>query len=395
MRLPQGRPRRSARLRRAHAAARALLLGLALASTTGCGAPSVAPPPPSASPPLHGPLDLRPAPSPALDPIASDAPLTPDAALDPAWAEILAEGAVRADDAGEITFTFDDGPAEEPWLTPEVLRLLREHHVRATFFLTGSRLLGRDRLADARRAIARRILAEGHLVGNHALDHRDLSRERRGEAWIRREIDESAGLIERVSGARPHWFRPPYGKLGPTAIEVLRARGDELALWSIDGHDVAETDPERLARRICGQLQFAGQGIVLLHDLRPASVQALAIVLQWLDRRRTDPAIGAVVPAEAPERFRVVDLPTFLAHAAARPHREGRHALYLARRSRMEAALGRASTPVDSSDVPDALGSPTALSAPPGEGSADREGESPKVGVALAPLVPERTRHVR
>lgn len=277
----------------------------------------------------RGPLDLRP--TPGLGPIelGLGAPQPDPGAADPAWAEILAQGGI---DSGEVTFTFDDGPAEEPWLTPEVLRLLREHRVHGAFFLTGSRLEGRDSLSEARREVARRIAREGHLLGNHALDHRDLSRERRGEAWIHREIERSAALLEATTGVHTRWFRPPYGKLGPTAQALLRARGDQLVLWAIDGQDVSETDPERLARRICGQLQFAGQGIVLLHDLRPSSVQALGIVLQWLERHRRDPALGT--------GFSVVDLPTFLAHAALRPHREGRDELYQARLARMRASLG-------------------------------------------------------
>jgi peptidoglycan/xylan/chitin deacetylase (PgdA/CDA1 family) len=302
------------------------------------------------APAPRGPLDLRP--TPGLGPIelGLGATAPEPGAADPAWAEILAQGGI---DAGEVTFTFDDGPAEEPWLTPEVLRLLRDHRVRGTFFLTGSRLEGRDRLSDARREVARRIAREGHLLGNHALDHRDLSRERRGEPWIRREIERSAELIEATTGVRSRWFRPPYGKLGPTAQALLRTRGDELVLWAIDGQDVTESDPERLARRLCGQLQFAGQGIVLLHDLRPSSVQALGIVLQWLERHRRDPALGT--------GFSIVDLPTFLAHAALRPHREGREALYQARLARMHAALGDAggrAAPRDARDAPDALEEP-------------------------------------
>lgn len=320
-------------------------LGLAF----GCG--STRPPPVDvASPAPRGPLDLRPAPGLGPIELGLGAPTQVPASADPAWADTLAQGAV---DSGEVTFTFDDGPAEEPWLTPEVLRLLREHRVHGAFFLTGSRLEGRDRLAEARREVARRIAREGHLLGNHALDHRDLSRERRGVGWIQREIERSAELIEATTGVRPRWFRPPYGKVGPTAEALLRARGDELVLWAIDGQDVAVSDPERLARRICGQLQFAGQGIVLLHDLRPSSVQALGLVLQWLDHHRRDAANGT--------GFSVVDLPTFLAHAAARPHREGRAELYQARLARMHAALG--DDPPRPSARP-ARGAPDALEAP-------------------------------
>ncbi len=337
-----------------------LVLLVAVASALGCGSARPQPVELRASTP-RGPLDLRP--PPGLGPIELGlGPTAPArAAADPAWAEILAEGGV---DSGEVTFTFDDGPAEEPWLTPEVLRLLGEHHVRGAFFLTGSRLEGRDRLAEARREVARRIAREGHLLGNHALDHRDLSRERRGAAWIRREIERSAELIEATTGVAPRWFRPPYGKLGPTAEALLRARAEELVLWTIDGQDVTESDPDRLAQRICGQLQFAGQGVVLLHDLRPSSVQALGIVLQWLDRHPRDPALGT--------GFRIVDLPTFLAHAAARPHAEGRAELYQARLAlmprpraplrgeggRASAATREASSAREAPEAPDARGEP-------------------------------------
>jgi peptidoglycan/xylan/chitin deacetylase (PgdA/CDA1 family) len=249
-------------------------------------------------------------------------PWNPEVDLDRAG--ILAEGAVGS---GEIVLTFDDGPAPET--TSEVLRILEAHRVKATFFLTGSRLAGSGVVAEVDRAVARAIVAAGHSVGNHGLDHEALDDRRRRAHRGRRsasrdhgiadpvavrihdQIETSARLIAQVTGVEPRWFRPPYGVLGPIAREILARRRDELVMWTIDAQDVRESDPKKIAARLVAQIAFARQGIVLLHDLRPPSVKALALLLDWLASHPRDEARGT--------GYAVVDLPTYLAHAAARP----------------------------------------------------------------------------
>jgi peptidoglycan-N-acetylglucosamine deacetylase len=144
----------------------------------------------------------------------------------------------------------------------------------------------------------------GHTIGNHGLDHVPLD-DALGEAWIAFQIEGSASSIARATGVMPHFFRPPYGRLGPIARRVISARNDELVLWTLDAQDTIETDPQRIAHRLEQQLLFAGQGVVLLHDLRSSSVRALAILLDWIDRH---------------PRFSLVGLETFLEHAAAHPY---------------------------------------------------------------------------
>jgi len=243
-------------------------------------------------------------------------------------AGILAEG---AEGSGEIALTFDDGPCADT--TTEVLRILSAHKVRATFFLTGRRLAGSGVVAELHRGIARAIVAGGHVIGNHALDHLVLD-DKRGEAWCEAQIAESADRIAEATGVLPHYFRPPFGKLGKVAQRIVAARNDELVTWTIDAQDAqskstgsGDVDAERLARRLVAQLLFAGQGIVLLHDLRPSSVRALAILLDWLDAHPRNEATGA--------GFSVVDLPTYLAHAAARPYPQKTRAELLHARERM------------------------------------------------------------
>lgn len=248
----------------------------------------------------------------AVDPTVVDAaalpsvvgPLPYNAEADPHRAGILAEG---AESSGEIALTFDDGPAAET--TSEVLRILAAHKVKGAFFLTGRRLEGPSVVADMNRAMARAIVAAGHTLGNHGLDH--LAVNKQDPAWNLLQIEESARLITEATGTPVRYFRPPYGKLGAAAQSILVSRRDELVMWTIDAQDTRATDPERLTARLIAQLVYAGQGIVLLHDLRGPSVRALSLLLDWLAAHPRDAARGT--------GYTVVDLPTYLAHAAARP----------------------------------------------------------------------------
>jgi peptidoglycan/xylan/chitin deacetylase (PgdA/CDA1 family) len=242
-----------------------------------------------------------------LDPSSFSGNLTPapfNPGADADLAGILAEGAVSS---GEIALTFDDGPGAET--TSEVLRILAAHRVKGAFFLTGERLAGSGVVPEMNRGIARAIAAAGHTIGNHGLDH--VSVHGRDASWITFQIEESARLIGAASGVPVRYFRPPYGKIGPFAQSLLAQRRDELVMWTIDAQDTRERDPEKLAARLIAQIAYAGQGVVLLHDLRGPSVRALALLLDWLESHPRDDERGI--------GYRIVDLPTYLAHAAARP----------------------------------------------------------------------------
>lgn len=260
--------------------------------------PTISAPAVSAGPEVVPPTVLAPADlTPKILPVHN-----PTADLDKAG--MLAEG---AEDSGEIALTFDDGPAAETTL--EVLRILAAHKVKGAFFLTGRRLEGNGVVAEMNRGVARAIAAAGHTLGNHALDH--LAVNRKDPAWNQFQIEQSASAILAATGRPVHYFRPPFGKVGGPAREILAARGDELVMWTLDAQDTRETDPEKLCARLVGQLLFAGQGIVLLHDMRGSSVRALALFLEWIEAHPRDPGKGT--------GYTVVDLPTYLAHAAERP----------------------------------------------------------------------------
>lgn len=125
-----------------------------------------------------------------------------------------------------ICLTFDDGPAEQ--FTEQVLDILREHQVPATFFVCGKN-------AEKHPDLLHRIMAEGHEVGNHTYSHPFLyfkSRRRMAE-----EIDRTQAIIEGLTGFRPSIFRPPYGARWFGLIPTLRERNMHVVLWSATGYD--------------------------------------------------------------------------------------------------------------------------------------------------------------
>ena len=155
---------------------------------------------------------------------------------------------------GELALTIDDGP--DPEVTPAVLDLLRAHGVHATFFLIAQR-------AEAHPALVRRIVAEGHEVGNHSHRHcHNFSL--LGPRGFLREIETAQAVFTRLIGQRPTSFRAPAGLRNPFLDPVLHRLGLHLVSWTRRGYDTRERDPQRVLARLTHQLR-AGD-ILLLHD---------------------------------------------------------------------------------------------------------------------------------
>jgi peptidoglycan/xylan/chitin deacetylase (PgdA/CDA1 family) len=249
--------------------------------------------------------------TPALVPAsAADAPLlNPDETIARAW--LLAEGPYHppGDNHDYVTFTFDDGPFPET--TPKVLDLLDRYGVRATFFLIGRYLDGDDARSELARAVVRRMVASGHLVGNHTYDHRHLTELARPAALA--QIDMASDAIFRVAGEKPTYFRPPFGDLSRFLERTFADRKTNVVLWSLEADDMERSDEHAVAHEIRLRMEFAHGGVVLLHDCKESSVAALDRLLRWLDENRWDP--------EHPERrgFEIVDLPTYTRLTAASP----------------------------------------------------------------------------
>jgi peptidoglycan-N-acetylglucosamine deacetylase len=153
-----------------------------------------------------------------------------------------------------VGLTFDDGPHPEG--TPQVLDILGEASVRATFFLVGEQARRWPRLAE-------RIAAEGHTVALHGHRHRNLLRV--PPRALARDLDEGARIVEETSGRAPVLYRPPYGIFSPAGLAIVRRRGWTPLLWSRWGHDWRRfRNPDRIAGEVTRDL--ADGDVLLLHD---------------------------------------------------------------------------------------------------------------------------------
>jgi peptidoglycan-N-acetylglucosamine deacetylase len=184
-------------------------------------------------------------------------------------------------DAKRVALTFDDGPA--PDMTPEVLDVLAEYGVRATFFVIGKTLA-------AQPVLARRMVDEGHVVANHSWQHSRLQNFYFSK-WHAREIAHGIHAIAAVTGSAPSsLYRPPVGLKSWALGRVAWQHGLILVAWSLHSHDTRLPNPECIAQRVLKKVR--GGDIVLLHDghdlpggRRPFCAAALRLILQGLRER--------------------------------------------------------------------------------------------------------------
>ncbi len=171
---------------------------------------------------------------------------------------------------GALYLTFDDGP--DPRHTPGLLDLLREHQVRATFFLVGAKVEGHPQLVQ-------RVLAEGHRLGNHSYSHPNFNR--LSLAGKMTEIDRTDRLLEGFDGIRHHGVRPPSGAFSVVLTLRLARQRRRLMYWSYDSLDYQHRPPEELVQRMRVEPPRAGD-IVLMHDDSDCCTRMLEILLpEW------------------------------------------------------------------------------------------------------------------
>ena len=161
----------------------------------------------------------------------------------------------KAAKSSALVLTFDDGPGSR--LTPAILDILDEHNVKASFFLLGRNIAGREE-------IVKRIAAQGHEICSHGYDHlhywkvsplRALSDIKRG--W---ETIDAALELKRAK----YPFRPPYGKLNMICLLYLLIRKVPIVYWSFDLRDTWAAQPDN--RRITLLAQKTGGAVSLAHD---------------------------------------------------------------------------------------------------------------------------------
>jgi peptidoglycan/xylan/chitin deacetylase (PgdA/CDA1 family) len=173
-----------------------------------------------------------------------------------------------------VALTFDDGPS--PW-TPQILAVLRRHHVPATFCMLGD---------EARRypAYARQVVLDGHQLCNHSHDHADMARLPVKPA--RREVVVAEREIRDAAGVAPKIFRFPYGSADRTARQVVQGYGMRPLGWDVDPKDWTRPSARTITSRILAQT--GRHSVVLMHDGggdRSRTVASLDATITGLERR--------------------------------------------------------------------------------------------------------------
>ncbi len=151
-----------------------------------------------------------------------------------------------------IALTFDDGP-NEPY-TSQVLAILEQYNVQATFFLIGAnvQLYPDDAI---------HMLADGDVIGNHTYSH-NANHALTFSAY--KDIARAEQEIQTVTGVTPLLYRPPHGRASPWELGAVKRAGYTEVLWNITTHELSNHTPDFLAQQIIKKAKPGG--IILLHD---------------------------------------------------------------------------------------------------------------------------------
>jgi len=184
-----------------------------------------------------------------------------------------------------VALTFDDGP--NGIYSMQVLDILKEYNVKATFFLIGSNV-------ELYPDIAKRILAEGYVISNHSNTH-DANHALSAQGS--RDLEDAQETIYKVTGVLPHLYRPPHGKKTPWELDCVNENRLIEITWSVSANDQSEPDAnlEQTVQTFADKIvnKTTSGSIILLHDGygtehnnknsdRSLTVKALPLIIEQL-----------------------------------------------------------------------------------------------------------------
>ena len=172
-----------------------------------------------------------------------------------------------------IALTFDDGP--HPRYTPQILDILAEYGVEATFFTVGSN-------AEAYPAIVKRILSEGHELGNHTYHHYRTAKV--APDVLIEDILACSRVLKDLTGEAPRLFRPPEGICNEDLTRFCEEQGYIIVMWSVDTRDWAHPEVWEICQNVRQNVRDGS--IILMHDFigkkspTPAALRCIIPMLQ-------------------------------------------------------------------------------------------------------------------
>ncbi|MBU8906669.1 polysaccharide deacetylase family protein [Desertibacillus haloalkaliphilus] len=168
----------------------------------------------------------------------------------------------------EVVLTFDDGPSR---YLDEILDLLQAKVVPALFFWQ-SRLLHDQRPWQ-------RVLTEGHKIGSHAHNHKNLVKLDRQQQY--EQVKSSVKQIEAITGEPVRYFRPPFGRYNEDTMAAISQLGLTPVMWDISSYDwELKADPSQIICNVANHVR--GGSIILLHEL----AQTVTVLPEIIDKVR-------------------------------------------------------------------------------------------------------------
>ncbi|MER5360858.1 polysaccharide deacetylase family protein [Streptomyces sp. NPDC002785] len=191
----------------------------------------------------------------------------------------VAADIAHASDKGArgVNITIDDGP--DPVWTPQVLQLLKDNGVKATFCMVGTQ-------AQAHPDLVKAVVAAGHRLCNHTISH-DTAMDSKPEAYQSQQILDAERMITKASGGvRPQYYRAPGGAFTPYSRQLAASRGMRPLGWNVDSKDFERPGVDTMVATV--KSEISDGPTVLFHDAggdRSQTVAALREVLPWLKQQ--------------------------------------------------------------------------------------------------------------
>lgn len=164
--------------------------------------------------------------------------------------------------------TFDDGPHKT--LDPQILSILDQHGIRATFFLIAKSVKRQPELT-------KEIAARGHEIAHHSWDHDDYKK--KNGAGQAADLKRANDVFNNL-GIYPTVFRPPYGSFNKKTVSLARQAGLDTFLWTNDPEDWRKRDAATIRSRV--NARYTPGSVVLLHSIVPGTVKALPGIIEDL-----------------------------------------------------------------------------------------------------------------
>jgi len=184
-----------------------------------------------------------------------------------------------------IAITFDDGPSE---YTERILDILKGKKIKATFFIVG-------KCAQQRPGIVKRIVKDGHEIGNHSFSHSRLYF--RTKDFIEGQIKKTEKVIKELTGKRTNYFRPPNGRYTQKLRNIMIKNGYKIVLWTTSSHDWRNPGVNKIIGKSTKYLRNGD--ILLFHDggsmlnhfwfRREQTIRALPEVVNRIEAKKLKP----------------------------------------------------------------------------------------------------------